>query len=265
MRRASILALAIGAAGFSACHGGGSQQEGTLTRAQLLDPQSCAGCHAEQFNDWAGSMHAYSSQDPVMRAMNARGQRETNGQLGKFCVNCHAPVAVREGATTDGLNLDQLPPHLKGITCYFCHSVESVTGQRTSARRCVLAAARSEPGGIGHHVRRLPRYRQRARGGHRAHLQRVEELRLRPADHRVDLRGVSHAAEHHGQAGGERARGSAAPVALAYDARDRRGSHALPRYRQAEGAGAGAARHLAADSDLRAAVREYRPAQPDRR
>jgi len=128
MRRASILALAIGAAGFSACHGGGSQQEGTLTRAQLLDPQSCAGCHAEQFNDWAGSMHAYSSQDPVMRAMNARGQRETNGQLGKFCVNCHAPVAVREGATTDGLNLDQLPPHLKGITCYFCHSVESVTG-----------------------------------------------------------------------------------------------------------------------------------------
>ena len=72
MRRASILALAIGAAGFSACHGGGSQQEGTLTRAQLLDPQSCAGCHAEQFNDWAGSMHAYSSQDPVMRAMNQK-------------------------------------------------------------------------------------------------------------------------------------------------------------------------------------------------
>src|SRR5439155_316196 len=127
----------------------GSQQEGTLTRAQLLDPQSCAGCHAEQFNDWAGSMHAYSSQDPVMRAMNARGQRETNGQLGKFCVNCHAPVAVREGATTEGLNLDQLPPHLKGITCYFCHSVESVTGMHDNplqlAADGVLRGSFSDP------------------------------------------------------------------------------------------------------------------------
>ena len=111
MRRASTLALAIGtAAGFSACHSG--SQEGMLTRAQLLDPQACAGCHQEQFTDWAGSMHAYSSNDPVMRAMNARGQRETNGQLGTFCVNCHAPMAVREGATKDGLNLDSVPAKL---------------------------------------------------------------------------------------------------------------------------------------------------------
>jgi hypothetical protein len=105
-----------------------SSQEATLTREQLLDPQACAGCHQEQFNDWAGSMHAYSSKDPVFLAMNKRGQRETNGALGKFCVNCHAPMAVREGLTTDGLNLDQVPQPLHGITCYFCHSVESVEG-----------------------------------------------------------------------------------------------------------------------------------------
>jgi len=49
-------------------------------------------------------------------------------QLGKFCVNCHAPMAVHENMTTDGLNLDQLPPKLHGITCFFCHSVESVEG-----------------------------------------------------------------------------------------------------------------------------------------
>ena len=149
MRRASTLALAISAAaGFSACHSG-SQQEGTLTRAQLLDPQACAGCHQEQFADWAGSMHAYSSNDPVMRAMNARGQRETNGQLGTFCVNCHAPMAVREGATKDGLNLDQLPSHLKGITCFFCHSVESVNGTHDNPLKLatdgVLRGAFSDP------------------------------------------------------------------------------------------------------------------------
>jgi hypothetical protein len=51
--------------------------------------------------------------------MNARGQEEAS--IGDFCVQCHAPMAVRTGATTDGLNLDQLPAHLKGVTCYFCH------------------------------------------------------------------------------------------------------------------------------------------------
>jgi hypothetical protein len=54
--------------------------------------------------------------------MNQRGQRETRGELGDFCVRCHAPQAVREGATSDGLNLASLPAELKGVTCYFCHN-----------------------------------------------------------------------------------------------------------------------------------------------
>ena len=60
--------------------------------------------------------------------MNKRGQRETNGELGSFCVQCHAPMALRTGATTDGLNLETLPNHLQGVTCYFCHSVTGVQG-----------------------------------------------------------------------------------------------------------------------------------------
>jgi hypothetical protein len=40
-------------------------------------------------------MHAYAAEDPVFLAMNARGQRETQGALGAFCVNCHAPLAVQ--------------------------------------------------------------------------------------------------------------------------------------------------------------------------
>jgi hypothetical protein len=73
-------------------------------------------------------MHAYASTDPVFLAMNKRGQRETGGQLGDFCVKCHAPVAVAEKMTTDGLNLDNLPQRYKGVTCYFCHSITDVQG-----------------------------------------------------------------------------------------------------------------------------------------
>ena len=47
------------------------------------------------------SMHAYAADDPVFVAMNKRGQRETNGALGTFCVQCHAPMAVALGTITD--------------------------------------------------------------------------------------------------------------------------------------------------------------------
>lgn len=98
----------------------------TLTREQLLDPETCASCHADHYEEWSGSMHAYASEDPLFLAMNARAQRED--ALGDFCVKCHAPVAVNEGMTKDGLNLADLPQQLKGVTCYFCHSADSVEG-----------------------------------------------------------------------------------------------------------------------------------------
>ena len=46
-------------------------------------------------------MHAYAADDPVFVAMNKRGQRETNGELGTFCVKCHAPMAVANGTITE--------------------------------------------------------------------------------------------------------------------------------------------------------------------
>jgi hypothetical protein len=104
-----------------------------LDRESLLDPQTCATCHIGHYKDWAGSMHAYASDDPVFLAMNARGQAETDGGLGSFCVKCHAPMALAEGATTDGTNLATVPGKLKGVTCFFCHSVDSVTGTHNAA------------------------------------------------------------------------------------------------------------------------------------
>jgi Cytochrome c554 and c-prime len=95
---------------------------------QMLDPQTCNQCHQTHYSDWSGSMHAYASDDPVFLAMNARAQRETNNAVGSFCVQCHAPMALMMKATTNGLNLASVPQKLKGVTCYFCHSVDAVNG-----------------------------------------------------------------------------------------------------------------------------------------
>ena len=112
--------------GLTAACGGDPEKPGTtlprLTREQLMNPETCKGCHPRHYREWSSSMHAYAAQDPVFLAMNQRGQRETDGELGDFCVNCHAPMAVREGLTTDGLNLADVPEQLQGVTCYFCHN-----------------------------------------------------------------------------------------------------------------------------------------------
>jgi len=98
-----------------------------LTRQQLLDPNTCKECHPKHYEQWSSSMHAYAAADPVFLAMNRRGQEEA--KLNDFCVKCHAPMALMEGATTDGLNLTELPAHLQGVTCYFCHNAVGVEGE----------------------------------------------------------------------------------------------------------------------------------------
>jgi hypothetical protein len=94
-------------------------------------------------------MHAYASTDPVFLAMNARGQRETNGELGDFCVQCHAPMALRLGFTEDGLNLPDLPQYLQGVSCFFCHTAAAVEGTHNApirlAENLIMKGAYSDP------------------------------------------------------------------------------------------------------------------------
>jgi nitrate/TMAO reductase-like tetraheme cytochrome c subunit len=99
-----------------------------LSIDEIMKPETCVTCHPKHFKEWSGSMHAYAADDPVFIAMNKRGQRETNGALGDFCVQCHAPMALRLGLTSNGLNMAEVPQWAKGVTCYFCHNAKSVEG-----------------------------------------------------------------------------------------------------------------------------------------
>lgn len=147
--RALASLAAIGLAAAAACGPQKFEDPVTLKGEDLRDPQKCLPCHAEHVREWSGSMHAYAAEDPVFLAMNRRMQRETNGAAGDFCVKCHAPVAVRLGMTKDGLNLTELPSSVKGVTCYFCHSIDAVEGTHDAAVRLAddgkLRGAIAEP------------------------------------------------------------------------------------------------------------------------
>ena len=157
---AAASALLAGAIGLGACTSSKPAEAPSLTGEALLDPSNCLPCHAEAFREWSGSMHAYAAEDPVFLAMNKRMQRETNGAAGTLCVSCHAPMAVRLGKTKDGLNLAELPPSMKGVTCFFCHSVDAVEGTHNNPLRLaqdgVLRGGISDPAPAPHRAAYSP-------------------------------------------------------------------------------------------------------------
>ena len=136
---AAIWLLMVLATG-SGC-GSGSASTG-LDMAALKDPAACQTCHPQQYAEWSGSMHAYAAEDPVFRAMNRKAQEE-NPATGTLCVQCHAPMAVRENLTKDGLNLDEVPAAKRGVTCYFCHAAASLPAGHANNNPLVLATDNS--------------------------------------------------------------------------------------------------------------------------
>lgn len=125
MNRSLLLVLA------AACE----PEPDALTRADALDPESCASCHAAHVEQWRASTHARAARDPVFLAMNTRYVRETGSQDPMLCVRCHAPLAVQSGMLPDPTALADLPEGLDGVGCMACHGVEAVTGTHNAALR----------------------------------------------------------------------------------------------------------------------------------
>ena len=136
-------------------------------------------------------MHAYASEDPVFVAMNKRGQREA--QLGTFCINCHAPMAVKLGLS-DGTNYDPstLPPEAKGITCYFCHNVDKVTDDHNNG--LVLAMDQTMRGGASKPADTPAHDSLERQEPHGLRDQRLDDVRLVPRHHHARTLERSHRA-----------------------------------------------------------------------
>jgi hypothetical protein len=149
-----VLAIVTPLVLAASCGAKGDEQSVTLVGQALQDPNNCLPCHADQFREWSGSMHAYAAEDPVFLAMNKRMLRETNGASADFCVGCHAPVALRLGLTKDGANLADLPTTVRGVTCYFCHSASAVDGTHNNPLK--LADDGVLRGGIRNPIKSMP-------------------------------------------------------------------------------------------------------------
>lgn len=73
-------------------------------------------------------MHAYSMQDPVFFALNAREKAHSGEALGNFCVSCHSPIGMLTGATDNFTDPTLLPEVVQaGVTCETCHLANTFT------------------------------------------------------------------------------------------------------------------------------------------
>ncbi len=113
------------------------EQQVLSARDKMLNtpPEVCGECHVEHYADWAGSMHAYATQDPIFEGMLKKGIEETEGKLDQFCIQCHAPVASKLGDTpvtqladdTHVMPLDRQKTTVhQGVVCTTCHATTSV-------------------------------------------------------------------------------------------------------------------------------------------
>lgn len=84
--------------------------------------QTCEPCHPQYVQEWEGSMHKYSTADPIWMLVNNFLQDTTGGQLKDACFQCHAPIGFVTGNTKPTFQFSDLDPFVReGITCDFCH------------------------------------------------------------------------------------------------------------------------------------------------
>jgi mono/diheme cytochrome c family protein len=107
----------------------------SLSPAQAnLSAKRCARCHASQYRDWSGTIHAQA----MSVGMRAQLSRVTKPESLTSCLRCHSPLAEQQ-PTDAGYDLALQD---EGITCASCH----VRGWTRHGPTTVSASLLSLPG-----------------------------------------------------------------------------------------------------------------------
>jgi len=101
--------------------------EPTLDPADFKSAETCESCHADHFDEWRKSMHAYAMVDPVYKELVKVRQDDLDGTEDKFCLSCHTAIGTRGGEIEPMFDFDDLSPIAQeGITCESCHKISAV-------------------------------------------------------------------------------------------------------------------------------------------
>jgi hypothetical protein len=125
-----VLAMIMAVSGWGSTAWSGSSQTFDLDR--FIDPETCAGCHYEIYEQWSNSMHNLSHKDPVYTRVAAflrQGLTDPDEiEEAESCVKCHTPVGTVTGFPEKLSDDLSKTPEIatRGIQCDYCHSVVNI-------------------------------------------------------------------------------------------------------------------------------------------
>lgn len=82
----------------------------------------CGQCHADIYESWKNSLHAFSLTDPIFDTAYMQAVKEAGDDARRLCLRCHAPMTI----VTGDLALEQGVTR-EGVSCDFCHTVTAVS------------------------------------------------------------------------------------------------------------------------------------------
>jgi len=101
------------------------------SRAEFTEPEVCAGCHPQQYEEWTGSVHSLAFHDPIYQGELNLGFKAVGHEVTRQCEGCHSPAGVVTGEIK-GPGLKGLSRMaLAGVSCDICHSVSGTTHWQT--------------------------------------------------------------------------------------------------------------------------------------
>lgn len=95
--------------------------DGKVEAHGFTSAQTCGTCHKDIYEGFSRSLHSLSFTNPIFSAAYAKAYLATKGAAKETCLKCHAPTTI---STKDADTA--LPITSEGVTCDFCHSIESV-------------------------------------------------------------------------------------------------------------------------------------------
>jgi len=114
---------------------------GIFAAGDFENPETCATCHVDIYNAWAGSLHAYAWTNDLFQVEYVMAHEDTDGLTDTFCAGCHTPIGVAVGQVPpyDGSKLDETS--IRGVSCDYCHTVSAVVETKN-------AMTKKDPGNV---------------------------------------------------------------------------------------------------------------------
>jgi hypothetical protein len=112
-----------------------------LRQAGYPRAASCRPCHAQIYNEWRSSSHAYASISPMFHKFEQKINDLSQGTVGTFCLRCHSSAGTSLGERRELALWERSEVSREGITCITCHRIAEEYGRVNGERRI-------EPGDI---------------------------------------------------------------------------------------------------------------------